>query len=52
MYKKEGIKEHKKENSDNHPDFVKWFSELNKDSGLIAGGKGAIKQKRPSGDKL
>ena len=23
------------------PDFVKWFSELNKDSGKIAGGKGA-----------
>ena len=22
------------------PDFVKWFSELNKDSGLISGGKG------------
>jgi pyruvate,water dikinase len=23
------------------PDFVKWFSELNKNSGSIAGGKGA-----------
>lgn len=23
------------------PDFVKWFSELNKDSGAVAGGKGA-----------
>jgi len=22
-------------------DFVKWFSELNKDSGSVAGGKGA-----------
>ena len=23
------------------PDFIKWFSELNKDSGSVAGGKGA-----------
>ena len=26
---------------DEHPAFVKWFSELNKDSGAVAGGKGA-----------
>ncbi len=26
---------------ESHPDFVKWFSELNKNSGPIAGGKGA-----------
>ncbi len=37
MHKKEGINEH----SGVKPDFVKWFSELNKDSGLVAGGKGA-----------
>ncbi|MFA5953155.1 MAG: phosphoenolpyruvate synthase [Candidatus Pacearchaeota archaeon] len=29
------------EDSEQHPDFVKWFSELNKSSGSIAGGKGA-----------
>jgi pyruvate,water dikinase len=40
MHKKYEVKE-KKENSDNKPDFVKWFSELDKNSGLIAGGKGA-----------
>ncbi len=43
---KEGIKENpvpKKEEKENtpKPDFVKWFSELNKDSVKIAGGKGA-----------
>lgn len=37
MQKKEGTNE----NPNSKPDFVKWFSELNKDSGLIAGGKGA-----------
>ena len=31
----------KKEDKQKKPDFVKWFSELNKDSGSIAGGKGA-----------
>lgn len=30
--KKEGLK---------HPDFIKWFSELDKNSGNVAGGKGA-----------
>jgi pyruvate,water dikinase len=30
-----------KEDSNKKPDFVKWFSELNKNSGLVAGGKGA-----------
>ncbi len=29
------------EDGGSKPDFVKWFSELNKDSGKIAGGKGA-----------
>jgi len=43
---KEGIKENpnsKKENKEqtSKPDFIKWFSELNKDSGKYAGGKGA-----------
>jgi len=36
---KEGTGE--KEVADAKPDFVKWFSELNKGSGSIAGGKGA-----------
>ncbi len=27
--------------TESKPDFVKWFSELNKDSGAVAGGKGA-----------
>ncbi|MEK6817759.1 MAG: phosphoenolpyruvate synthase, partial [Nanoarchaeota archaeon] len=30
-----------KKEEEEHPDFVKWFSELNKDSGAVAGGKGA-----------
>ncbi len=30
-----------KEGTQEKPDFIKWFSELNKDSGAIAGGKGA-----------
>jgi pyruvate, water dikinase len=34
-------KESAKINSDNKPDFIKWFSELNKNSGPVAGGKGA-----------
>jgi pyruvate,water dikinase len=34
-------KEENKANSDNKPDLIKWFSELDKDSGLVAGGKGA-----------
>ena len=34
-------KEEEKNTSKEKPDFVKWFSELNKDSGPIAGGKGA-----------
>jgi len=34
-------KEENKTNSDNKPDLIKWFSELDKDSGLVAGGKGA-----------
>ena len=43
---KEGIKENpnpKKEEEEktSKPNFVKWFSELNKDSGKYAGGKGA-----------
>jgi pyruvate,water dikinase len=43
---KEGIQENpipKKEDKEKtpKPDFVKWFSELNKDSGKYAGGKGA-----------
>jgi len=43
---KEGIKENpipKKEEKEqtSKPDFIKWFSELNKDSGKYAGGKGA-----------
>lgn len=29
------------EKEDSHPEFVKWFSELNKNSGSVAGGKGA-----------
>jgi pyruvate,water dikinase len=35
MEKKEDLKK------DQRPDFIAWFSELNKDSGNIAGGKGA-----------
>ncbi len=31
----------KKEDKKEKPNFIKWFSELNKDSGPIAGGKGA-----------
>lgn len=31
----------KKEAKKEKPDFIKWFSELNKDSGPVAGGKGA-----------
>ena len=43
---KEGIKENpipekEREEKTSKPDFVKWFSELNKDSGKYAGGKGA-----------
>ena len=34
-------KEEKEGSSNPKPEFVKWFSELNKDSGKIAGGKGA-----------
>jgi len=30
-----------KKELEEHPDFVKWFSELNKNSGKIAGGKGS-----------
>ena len=37
--KKGGSKKDQKENQ--IPDFIKWFSELNKNSGNIAGGKGA-----------
>jgi pyruvate,water dikinase len=33
------VKEKKEEQK--HPDFIKWFSELNKNSGSVAGGKGA-----------
>jgi pyruvate,water dikinase len=40
MHKKYEVKE-KKEVPEGQPDFVKWFSELDKDSGPIAGGKGA-----------
>jgi pyruvate,water dikinase len=40
MHKKYEVKG-KKEGSEDRPDFVKWFSELDKDSGPIAGGKGA-----------
>lgn len=40
MEKKGGEKKLSKENIPK-PDFVKWFSELNKDSGATAGGKGA-----------
>lgn len=36
-----GDKEVIKENSNTNPDFIKWFSELTKDSKAIAGGKGA-----------
>ena len=39
--KKEEKERKEKEESDKKPDFVKWFSELNKDSGKVAGGKGA-----------
>jgi pyruvate,water dikinase len=35
------MKEDTKSNSDNKPDLIKWFSELNKNSGPVAGGKGA-----------
>ena len=40
---KEGISENpnSKKSENSKPEFVKWFSELNKDSGKIAGGKGA-----------
>jgi len=43
---KEGIKENpvpekEEEDSSSKPEFIKWFSELNKDSGKYAGGKGA-----------
>ncbi|MFH1607886.1 MAG: phosphoenolpyruvate synthase [archaeon] len=31
----------KEQNTSQQPDFIKWFSELNKDSGKFAGGKGA-----------
>ncbi len=34
-------KEGNKSDSKNKPDFIKWFSELDKNSGLVAGGKGA-----------
>ncbi|MCK5624338.1 phosphoenolpyruvate synthase [Candidatus Pacearchaeota archaeon] len=34
-------KENSKTSSNEKPDFVKWFSELNKDSGKYVGGKGA-----------
>jgi len=39
MEEKKGDKKNSK--IEKMPDFVKWFSELNKDSGKIAGGKGA-----------
>jgi len=39
--KKKNSKESEKNDSVEKPDFVKWFSELNKDSGKFAGGKGA-----------
>ena len=35
------IKKEAKDAPEEHSDFVKWFSELNKGSGSIAGGKGA-----------
>jgi len=34
-------KEGNKSNSNDRPDFIKWFSEIGKDSGKIVGGKGA-----------
>ena len=34
-------KESDKSNSPEKPDFIKWFSEIGKDSGNVAGGKGA-----------
>ena len=34
-------KEGNKSNSNDKPDFIKWFSEIGKDSGKIVGGKGA-----------
>jgi len=34
-------KEGNKSNSNEKPDFIKWFSEIGKDSGKIVGGKGA-----------
>jgi len=34
-------KEAHKENSNDKPDLIKWFSEIGKDSGSVAGGKGA-----------
>ena len=37
----EDLKEISENNSNTQPDFVKWFSELTKDSKAIAGGKGA-----------
>ena len=39
MKEKGDKKDSKKEKQT--PDFVKWFKELNKDSGPVAGGKGA-----------
>ncbi len=41
MEQKEVPKENKEEVLKGKIDFIKWFSELNKDSGSIAGGKGA-----------
>jgi len=41
MEQKEVPKENKKEVFKGKIDFIKWFSELNRDSGSIAGGKGA-----------
>src|SRR4030042_2409033 len=35
------VKEEHKEDSDDKPALIKWFSELGKDSGSVAGGKGA-----------
>ena len=34
-------KEEDKSNSDDKPALIKWFSEIGKDSGSVAGGKGA-----------
>ncbi|MCX6750660.1 MAG: hypothetical protein NTZ83_04340, partial [Candidatus Pacearchaeota archaeon] len=35
------IKEEHKNSSDEKSDLIKWFSEIGKDSGNVAGGKGA-----------